>query len=142
MAKSKSGKSPVDGKVKVGIIGCGNICDIYFKRTKIFQAIEVAACADLMPERAKAKADEYGCQAVTVKQLLDDQDIQIVLNLTIPKAHAEVATAAIQAGKSVYNEKPLAITRQDGQSMLALAKSNGVRIGCAPDTFLGGGMQT
>jgi predicted dehydrogenase len=127
---------------KVGIIGCGNISGIYFQAGKTFEAIDVVACADLVPDRAKAKAEEHGCKAVTVDQLLKDPEIEIVMNLTIPIAHAEVAFKAIEAGKSVHNEKPLAITREDGRKMLAMAKAKGVRVGCAPDTFMGGGIQT
>src|SRR3954453_6454704 len=94
-------------------------------------------------ERAQARAAEYGVpRACSVPELLADPEIEIVLNLTIPNAHAEIGLAALQAGKSVYNEKPLAISRADGQRMLALAAERGVRVGCAPDTFLGGGIQT
>ena len=132
----------VTGKTKIGIIGCGNICGIYFKRCKAFQVLEVAACADLLPERAKAKGEEFGVKAMSVKELLADDDIKIVVNLTIPKAHAEVAFAALEALKSVHNEKPLAITRADGQKMLELAKRKKLRVGCAPDTFMGAGGQT
>ncbi len=129
-------------KTKVGIIGCGNICDQYFKGCATFDILEVVACADIDMSRAEAKAAEYGVQALTVDALLADPDIQIVVNLTIPTAHAEVALAAIAAGKSVQNEKPLALTREDGQKILAAAEANGVLVGCAPDTFLGGGLQT
>ncbi|MDI6828220.1 MAG: Gfo/Idh/MocA family oxidoreductase, partial [Armatimonadota bacterium] len=128
--------------VKVGIVGCGNICGIYFQNAKMLEAIEVRACADIIPERAKAKADEFGCKAMSVEELLADPEIEIVLNLTIPNAHASIAIAALEAGKSVYNEKPLAITREDGRKMLDLAKSKGLLVGCAPDTFMGGGIQT
>ncbi|HET6457195.1 MAG TPA: Gfo/Idh/MocA family oxidoreductase [Armatimonadota bacterium] len=127
---------------KVGIIGCGNICGIYFQSGKMFEILDIAACADLLPERAEAKANECGCKAMSVQQLLADPEIQIVMNLTIPKAHAEVGLAALQAGKSVHNEKPLAVTREDGRKMLDLAKAKGLRVGCAPDTFMGGGIQT
>ena len=87
-------------------------------------------------------ADAFGIPALSVKGLLDHPEIEIVLNLTIPKAHAEVATAVLEAGKSVYNEKPLAIERAEARAMLALARDNGLRVGCAPDTFLGAGLQT
>jgi len=127
---------------KVGIIGCGNISGIYFKAGQTFEAIEITACADLIMDRAKAKAEEFGCRAMTVDELLADPEIEIVMNLTIPVAHAEVAFKAIEAGKSVHNEKPLAITREDGRKMLEMAKAKGVRVGCAPDTFMGGGIQT
>lgn len=127
---------------KVGIIGCGNISSIYFKSGQTFEILEIAACADLVKERAEAKAEEFGCKAMTVDQLLADPEIQIIMNLTIPIAHAEVAFKAIEAGKSVHNEKPLAITREDGKKMLQMAKAKGVRVGCAPDTFMGAGIQT
>lgn len=130
-------------KTKIGIVGCGNISGIYFKAGQTFEILDIAACADLLPERAAAKAKEFGvARACTVKELLADPDIDIVVNLTIPKAHAEVALAALKAGKSVHGEKPLAVTRADGQAMLALARKKKLRVGCAPDTFLGGGIQT
>ena len=127
---------------RVGIIGCGNICGIYFQSGKTFEILEIAACADLLPERAEAKANECGCKAMSVEQLLADPEIQIVMNLTIPKAHAEVGLATLEAGKCVHNEKPLTITREDGRKLLDLAKAKGLRVGCAPDTFMGGGVQT
>lgn len=130
------------GKTRVGIIGCGNISGIYFKAGKTFRNIEIAACADVVPERAWEKGAEHGVPAVTVEELLAGPDIDIVLNLTIPKAHAEVALAAIQAGKHTYAEKPLAINRADGRRVLDAARSKGLRVGCAPDTFLGAGLQT
>jgi predicted dehydrogenase len=129
--------------VNVGIVGCGTISAIYLKNARWLSAIEVVACADLFVERAEARAAEYGVpKACGVAELLADPAIEIVLNLTIPNAHAEIALAALEAGKSVYNEKPLAIGRADGQRLLALAAAKGLRVGCAPDTFLGGGIQT
>lgn len=129
--------------VKIGIIGCGNISDIYFQNSKLFNGIEVAACADLIPARAKEKAEKHGvAKACSVKGLLADKAIEIVVNLTIPKAHGEVALAALKAGKNVYNEKPLAVTRKDGLSMLEMARKKGLLVGGAPDTFLGAGIQT
>lgn len=129
--------------VKIGIIGCGNISSIYLKMAKTFPLLQTAAVADLLPERAQAKAAEFDIpRACTVAELLADPEIEIVVNLTIPNAHAEVAMAALQAGKSVYNEKPLAIRRADAQAMLQLAAARGLRVGGAPDTFLGAGQQT
>ena len=128
--------------VKVGLVGCGNISSIYFQNCQSFPILDLVACADLIPERAQARAQEFGVEARSVEAILADPDIEIVLNLTIPKAHAEVALRALEAGKSAYNEKPLAITREDGRRMLDLARSRGVRVGCAPDTFLGAGIQT
>ncbi len=100
------------------------------------------ACADLIRTVAETKAAKYGVQALSVAELLADPTIEIVINLTIPKAHAEIALAALQAGKSVYNEKPLALKREDAQELLSLARSRGLLLGGAPDTFLGGGLQT
>lgn len=129
--------------IKVGIIGCGNISDIYFSAGKTFEDIEIVACADLILDRAKAKAETHQIpRACTVDELLADPEISIVLNLTIPIAHAEVAQKAVEAGKSAYNEKPLTITREDAKKLLETAKAKGVRVGGAPDTFLGGGHQT
>ena len=131
-------------KTKIGIIGCGNISGIYLKNCQtVFEDITIAAVADMLPERAKAKAEEFKIpKACSVAELLADPEIKIVVNLTIPKAHGEVALAALQAGKSVHNEKPLALTREDGKKLLDLAKAKNLRVGCAPDTFMGGGIQT
>ena len=129
--------------VKVGVVGCGNISDIYCKAGKVFEAIEIVACADLLMERARAKAKEHGIpKACKVAELLKDPEIEIVLNLTIPNAHAEIALKALKSGKSVYNEKPLAIAREDAAAMLELAEQKRLRVGGAPDTFMGGGLQT
>lgn len=128
---------------KIGMIGCGNISDIYFQAGKTFEILDIVACADLIPERAEAKAQQHDIpKACSPEELLADPEIEIVVNLTIPKAHAEVAMAAIEAGKNVYNEKPLTNTREDGQRLLRMAATKGVRVGCAPDTFMGGGIQT
>ena len=136
MAKKK-------GPVKVGVVGCGAISAAYLRIGKTFRDIEIVACADLDRKRAKERAAEFEIpRACTVKQLLADKSIEIVVNLTVPKAHATVAMQALKAGKSVYNEKPLAVDREDAQEMLALAKKKGLLVGGAPDTFLGGGHQT
>lgn len=128
--------------VKIGIIGCGNISGIYFKAGKTFGNIEVTACADLDPDRARAKAEEHGVRALSVEELLGDPGVDIVLNLTVPKVHAAVSMQVLDAGKHVYSEKPLATKRVDGRSILDLARSKGLRVGSAPDTFLGAGLQT
>jgi predicted dehydrogenase len=130
-------------KVKIGIVGCGNISGIYMQNTPTYDILELKSCSDLIMERAKAQAEKYHIpNAVTVDELLSDPEIEIVLNLTIPNAHASVALAALKAGKSVYNEKPLAISREDARKMLALAAEKGLKVGGAPDTFLGAGIQT
>ncbi len=133
----------MENKVKVGIIGCGAISGIYLENAPRFGNIEIAAVADLIAERAQAKAEEHHIAKVyTVEQMLADPEIEIILNLTIPNAHASIGLAALKAGKSVYNEKPLAIKREDARQMLALANEKGLRVGGAPDTFLGAGLQT
>lgn len=130
-------------KTKIGIIGCGNISSIYCEIAQTLENLELAACADLDVERAKARAAEFHIpKGITVKELLADPEIEIVINLTIPAAHAAVAKSVLQAGKSVYNEKPLSATLAEGRALLKLAQSKGLRVGCAPDTFLGGGLQT
>ncbi len=125
-------------RVKVGVIGCGNICRQYFERARQFPILEMAACADLVPERAREAAEKYDVpRAFTVDALLADPDIEIVLNLTVPAAHAPVSLRAIQAGKHVYVEKPLATTIDEGRRLLDAAAKAGLRVGGAPDTFLG-----
>ncbi len=130
-------------RVRIGIVGCGNISDIYFENCRRFEVLEVAACADLIPERAREKAKKHGVPtACTVKKLIEDKSIDLIVNLTIPLAHAEVALAALKAGKSVYSEKPMAVTREDGLKLLKTAQEKGLLVGGAPDTFLGAGIQT
>jgi predicted dehydrogenase len=129
--------------VTVGVVGCGNISGVYLRRLQDFENVAVVACADLLPDRAKESAEEYGIlKACSVDDLLADPSIEIVLNLAIPKVHGEVALQALEAGKSVYNEKPLAMTREEGEAMLARAASKGLLVGGAPDTFMGAGIQT
>jgi predicted dehydrogenase len=128
--------------IKAGIIGCGNIAPAYVRGCAPYHVIDLVACADINPGTAQGLADEYGLQAKTVDDLLADPDIQIVINLTIPRAHAEVALAAIAAGKHMYGEKPLAVTRDEGRQIIQAAHDKGVLVGCAPDTFMGGGIQT
>jgi len=129
--------------VKVGVIGCGNISGIYLSNIQKYKPIEVAATADLDQERANQAARQHHVpKACGVDELLADPEIEIVLNLTVPKAHYSVALAALNAGKHVYNEKPLTVDRAEGEELLALAQSKGLLVGCAPDTFLGAGLQT
>ncbi len=129
--------------MNIGIVGCGNISGIYFQNAaSLLNNVQVTCCSDLIEERAREVAEEQNCRACSTDELLAADDVDIVLNLTIPKAHHEVAMRALQAGKHVYNEKPLAMTRSQAAEMLALAGEKGLRVGCAPDTFLGGGLQT
>ncbi len=129
--------------IEVGLVGCGYISDRYLKNASLFPEFRFAACADAVPRRAATRAAEYGVRAVaTVDDLLADPAIGIVLNLTPPDAHALIAQRVLDAGKGVYNEKPLAITLEDGERLVETARSRGLRLGAAPDTFLGGGLQT
>ncbi|GAB4517769.1 MAG: Gfo/Idh/MocA family oxidoreductase [Anaerolineae bacterium] len=132
----------MDAQVKVGIIGAGNIAPAYIKGCRGFDILEVAAIADLDSTKAEARAEEFGLKAMSIAELLADPDIQIVINLTIPRAHAEVDLLILEAGKHVYSEKPLGVTREEGARVLEKAAQAGLRVGCAPDTFLGGGLQT
>jgi predicted dehydrogenase len=130
-------------KVRVGVVGCGNISGAYLRIMPTFEALEVVACADVLEERARARAAEFNVpKACGVAELLADPAIELVINLTTPQAHAEVGVAALEAGKHVYNEKPLAVSREDGHRMVELARAGGLLLGGAPDTFMGAGIQT
>jgi predicted dehydrogenase len=130
-------------RIRVGVVGCGAISGRYLQTSRMFPILEMAACADLDRSAAEKKAAEFGVPRVLeVEELLADKSIDIVLNLTVPKAHAPVTLAALDAGKQVYLEKPLAVTREDGQAILQRAKKKKLQVGCAPDTFLGWGLQT
>jgi len=129
--------------VKLGIIGCGNICDAYINGCNQFPIMEVYAVADIAFERAQEKATTFGiAKAYIPEDLLADDAIDIVINLTIPAVHAEVSMQALRAGKHVYSEKPLATNLEDGKALVEYAEANNLRLGCAPDTFLGGGLQS
>jgi predicted dehydrogenase len=130
-------------KANVGLIGCGQISSIYLEAPRTFDVLNIVACADIDMDRAKAQAQRYNVpKACTVEELLEDPTIDVVLNLTIPKVHAEISMAAVEVGKAAYSEKPLAINREQGKALLDAAQTKGLRVGCAPDTFLGGGIQT
>lgn len=129
--------------VKVGVVGCGAISKAYFSAQKVFGILDFVACADLVPEKARAKAEEHDIPSVlSVDELLASPEVEVVLNLTVPQAHAEINDRALKSGKHVYVEKPLAVTRAAGRKTLLLAEKRGLRVGCAPDTFLGDGGQT
>lgn len=127
--------------MRIGLIGCGNISDIYLTNAPLFRDTVVSAVSDLRPEAAAAQGAKYGVPAVTVDELLRRDDVDTVLNLTVPAAHAEVSLRAIDAGKNVYTEKPLATSLEDGRRIVAAAKAKGLRVGAAPDTVLGAGIQ-
>lgn len=127
--------------VVLGLIGCGNISDSYFNGAARSSLIRIKACADIHPAAAQAKAEQHGVQALTVDQLLADPEIEIVINLTVPVAHAAVAQQVLAAGKHVYLEKPLAADFGDALAMVQTARERGLRVGCAPDTFFGASHQ-
>lgn len=129
-------------KVSIGVIGCGNISRAYLTAAQGFPVLDIKAVADLDMSAAEAKADEFGLKAMTVDALLADPSIELVLNLTIPAAHVSVGLATLRAGKHAYSEKPLGIDFSEARTLIAEGERLGLRVGCAPDTFLGGGHQT
>lgn len=130
-------------KIGFGIIGCGAIMKAYITMARNFAFLDCVACADLDMERARARAAEFKIpKACTVDELLKDESVKIVLNLTVPKAHVPVGLQALEAGKHTYAEKPLGTDPEDGRKLLQLGRKKKLRIGCAPDTFMGAGIQT
>src|SRR5215469_2243358 len=127
--------------MKVGLIGCGNISDIYLSNAKLFRDIEFAAVSSRNVDSAKLQGAKYGLPVLSVGELIARRDINIILNLTTPDTHAAICLAAIEAGKHVYTEKPLAISLFDGKRVIDAAGARGLRVGCAPDTVLGSGIQ-
>ncbi|MEM6759343.1 MAG: Gfo/Idh/MocA family oxidoreductase [Pseudomonadota bacterium] len=125
----------------IGVIGCGNISTTYLKLAPLFAGVEMRAVADLDAAVARARAAEFGLRAESVEDLLAADDIDVVLNLTIPAAHFDVSMAALDAGKHVYCEKPLVLTLEQGERLRECADKRGLRVGAAPDTWLGGAHQ-
>lgn len=128
-------------KLRVGVIGCGNISAAYFRLAPLFKGIEMRACADINMDAARARAEEFGLRAQTVDELLQADDIDIVVNLTIPAAHYAISRQVLDAGKHVYSEKPFVLSLKEGLDLKKRADRKGLRIGSAPDTFLGGAHQ-
>ncbi len=132
-------------KTKIGFVGVGNISGIYFENiTKRFTDLEIAGICDLIPEKAERAAKKYGIKKIykDMHELFADPQVDIVLNITRPYEHYDVSLAALQAGKHVYCEKPLAVTIEEGKALTQLAKEKNLYLGGAPDTFLGAGIQT
>jgi predicted dehydrogenase len=125
----------------VGIIGCGNISSAYLSLAPMFKGYQIVAVADINMDNAQARAEEFGVRAQTVDDLLAAKDVDLVINLTIPAAHVDVSRAILEAGKHVYSEKPFVLSLAEAQELGALAKAKNLRIGSAPDTFLGGSHQ-
>ncbi len=127
--------------LKIGVIGCGNISAAYFGLAPLFRGIAMKACADIDMAAAKARAKEYGLRALSVDGLLADGDLDIVVNLTIPAVHHAVSQQILDAGKHVYSEKPFVLSVAEGEDLKKRAAAKNLRIGSAPDTFLGGAHQ-
>jgi predicted dehydrogenase len=127
---------------RVAIVGCGVISRAYAHTMRKLGFIELAACVDGIPERAEELAAEFGATASSLEAVLRDPDIDAVVNLTPPLAHAAVVGAVLDAGKAAFSEKPLGVELAEGSALVDLANTHGVRLGCAPDTFLGAGLQT
>jgi predicted dehydrogenase len=128
--------------VGVGVIGCGNISSAYLTAAKRFPILDIVALADANPAAAEARAAEFGLRACPLEALLADPAVEIVLNLTVPTAHVEVGLRALAAGKHVHSEKPLGVNVAEARRLVEAADAKGLRLGCAPDTFLGGAHQT
>lgn len=129
--------------IKTAVIGCGAISDIYLQNLcQFFKIIDVVGCSDLIPERSAQKAEKYGIRQMTNEEIYNDPEIEIVVNLTYPLSHYEVTKDALMAGKHVYSEKMLAVELEEGEELVALAREKGLCLTAAPDTFLGGGLQT
>ena len=128
--------------VGIGLIGCGTISGAYLRAAATFDALKFVGCADIDPAAAKRTEAAFGVPAMPVDALLGHDAVEVVLNLTIPAAHGEVNLAVIEAGKHAYCEKPFGLDVAEGRKVLAAANQAGLRVGCAPDTFLGGGHQT
>ncbi|MFA7414953.1 MAG: Gfo/Idh/MocA family oxidoreductase [Rhizobium sp.] len=125
----------------VGIIGCGNISTTYFSLAPLFKGLKVLACTDLNMNAAELRAEEYGVKAQPMDELLANDELDIIVNLTIPDAHYAVSRRILEAGKHVYSEKPLVLSLEAGEDLRKLSKEKGLSVGCAPDTFLGGSHQ-
>tara|TARA_B110000977_G_scaffold169766_1_gene219961 strand:+ start:4427 stop:5548 length:1122 start_codon:yes stop_codon:yes gene_type:complete len=127
--------------LRVGIIGCGNISTAYLQLASMFKGYDIVAVADINMDNARARAAEFDVRAQTVDDLLAAADVDLVINLTIPAAHVDVSRAILKAGKHVYSEKPFVLCLAEAQELGDIAKAEGVRIGSAPDTFMGGSHQ-
>jgi predicted dehydrogenase len=133
----------MDNPVVVGIVGAGAISASYLKHLSEYPDIRVAIVGDIDAERARARADEFEVPSSgSTQDVLDHPDVEIVVNLTIPAVHAEISSLALDAGKNVWSEKPIGVSRAEASALVAKASASGLRLGVAPDTLLGPGMQT
>jgi predicted dehydrogenase len=139
MGSEGSGNQPL----RVGVVGCGTISDAYIGNMQASPHLEVLACGDQPPDRARECARRFGIPRTgTTAEVLADPDVQLVVNLTVPALHFEINLGALRAGKHVWSEKPLTVSRAEGEQLLHEAAERGLEIGCAPDTVLGAGLQT
>ena len=125
----------------IGVIGCGNILETYLRSQEYFNNINFVSCSDINMDLAKKTASENNLSAQTVEELLSDNRIDVVLNITIPQAHYAVSKKILEAGKHVYSEKPMSVKYEQANELLKISKDKNLYIGNAPDTFLGGGGQ-
>lgn len=142
--KTRSGKEEgvtMTRQLGIGVIGCGTISAAYLKAARHFPVLAIRGLADVNMEAARTRSAEFGAPAMTVDSMLADPTIDLVINLTIPRVHVEVGLRVLVAGKHVYSEKPLGVTSLEARRLLDTAAQAGLRVGCAPDTFLGGGQQ-
>ncbi len=129
-------------KTGIGLIGCGNISSAYLEAAPGFGNLDIRGVADIDMDAARSRAEAFGVAAMSVDDMLSRDDIAVIVNLTTPQAHVPVGMRALEAGKHVYSEKPLAVTVEDGRALVDKGRELGLRVGCAPDTFLGGGHQS
>ena len=130
-------------KHKAALIGSGDISHIYLENmVRRFNVLELVGCSDIIEERSRARAEEFGISQLTNEQILSDPEIDIVINTTYPTAHYEVSRAALEAGKHVFSEKMIAVELDEGRELVELARKQGRYLCVAPDTFLGAGLQT
>jgi predicted dehydrogenase len=129
--------------LRLGVIGCGSISEAYLQNLTASREVEVAACADVLPDRAAARAAQFHVgKACSPAEVLADREIDLIVNLTVPTSHFEITLAALRAGKHVWSEKPLAMDREQSRALVNEATDRGLQLGCAPDTVLGAGLQT
>jgi predicted dehydrogenase len=124
-------------KLRIGVVGCGNISLAYMRNAPLFRGVQIIACADISADAAAGRAAQFNLRVLDVDALMADPEIDLVLNLTIPAAHFDISMQALSSGKHVFTEKPLAVSADAGRKLVNMAASRGLSIGSAPDTFLG-----
>lgn len=129
-------------KMNAAVIGCGMISDTYLQSMQQFSILQVTACCDLDKQRAEVTADKFGICARNLEDILNDDGIELIINLTSPSAHYAITKQALEAGKHVYSEKMIAVEWEEGKELCRIAEKQKKRLGAAPDTFLGAGIQT